>query len=166
MNFKDTTKWYVRWFFWSADIWLTFREREYAMMELRERGTNLCFFIRTMFVSAPLVILLHIFVYGTAVVAVTYWPVKVFGAVGYLSTLLVGGSIALTIFLRNKSRESKRKLEETRQRVMAQYTEAMVAEYVALPASPTFRSVAWEWILAQKKKVCPLITFTRQEAQQ
>src|SRR3989344_237109 len=93
--------WYVRWFFWSLGIWGEFRDlpSTYDAWNIKEKGTNLCFFIRTMFVSAPLAILLNIITYVVAIASITYFPIKLLGGWGYLYEILIIAFVGGVVFL-------------------------------------------------------------------
>lgn len=152
-------QWYVRWFFWSLGVWDTFLDRDGALY-MERHGTNLCFFLRTMFVWAPLILVLHAIVYGAAIAALTIVPIYLFGGSGYFWSIGAIVTLFLIIFgekaLRNHLRD-----RSYQRRQAADGAEAISTESV--PAAPSFFRVLWEWFVAQKKKICPMITFPKQE---
>ncbi len=152
--------WYVRLFFWSASICDEFTEGN-MKWRARERGTNLCQFLRVIMVYMPAILLLHIALYGSAIVAITAMPIYLIGMVWYFAVvgaivLIVGIVHAIKWYRRMRLRRAAR--NEAR----AQARPAPVA--TPQPAtSPGFGSIVWQWLAAQKQRVCPVINFNVKE---
>ena len=155
--------WYVRWFFWSLGILDAFLDNGERRWYMERHGTNLCFFLRTIVLYTPLILLLHAVVYGVALAALTIVPVLIFGASGYFSTVIAITLLVLIVIgvkqWRKHQQKGYQETELNRSARIAAVTEAIVA-------GPRFFQVLWAWLVAAKKKVCPMIRFLkRQEAQ-
>lgn len=146
---KDS--WHVRWFMWSSDVWQEFRNG-HAMHDLQ---TNLCYYVRTTLISAPLVLLINAAVYASALICITYTPITLFGWGAYLICLGWIGLIALTIFLINKLPEKKL----TEEQALAKIRMAEAKRLRKLARGPSFLSLTWHWLINQKKRVCPIINL-------
>src|SRR3989344_4308399 len=152
--------WYVRLFFWSASICDEFTE---GGMEwrARQRGTNLCQFLLVILVYMPAIILLHIMLYGSALAAITAVPIYLVGMVWYFA---VAGAIALIIGIVCAIKWYRRMQlrRALRNEVRIESESAPVA--TPQPATnPSFGSIVWQWLVAQKQRVCPVINFSIQE---
>ena len=147
----NRSKWYVRWYFWSLGIMDEFWE-SYTVEEKEQTGTNLCAFMRTIFFSAPLVLLLSATMYTSALASVTVWPVYLFGfkvyGVGLGAVIVLVLLIALVVHLLDK--RAKRKLEQPTKSTKTDTT------------NPSFVRVVWRWMSAKKQKFCPLVTFVKE----
>lgn len=150
---KDS--WHVRWFMWSSDIWQEFRNG-HAMHDLQ---TNLCYYIRTTLISAPLVILINLAVYVSALICITYIPITFFGWGVYFNILELVGFVALAIFLISKIPEK----ELTEEQALAKENLAEAKRLRKLTRGPSFLSLTWHWLINQKKRVCPIINLEEQE---
>jgi hypothetical protein len=146
------------------DSWKIRLERKY------EKGTNLCHFMRVILLWAPLVLLLHLVLYGGAIAALTIVPVYWFGLSGYLGLILglvvfiflcvlagfasagIGKSINYVVLRSRKSRQ-KSGTEEI--------PEPLTNEKIG----PSFGEVLWEYAVATKRRICPIINFKNAEVQ-
>lgn len=154
--------WHVRWFFWSLGIWDAFLDNGERGWQMERHGTNLCFFLRTIVLYTPLVLLLHAVVYGAALAALTIVPILIFGASGYFSTVIAITLLVLTVIGVKQWRKHQQKGHQEAELRRP----APVAVTEVITASPRFFQILWEWIVAVEKKVCPMIRFAkRQEAQ-
>lgn len=152
---KDS--WYVRWYFWSLGICEEFLDNHGLMWNAKNRGTNLCAFMRVILIYAPLILLLHAIVYASLLATITILPIKLFGLKWY--GLVVGALVGLIILvllainlvpeLLDKRREAKR--------ILAQEQATKTTNNDA--THPGFFRVLGKWVVAKKWKVCPLITF-------
>src|SRR5438067_1640685 len=93
--------WYVKLFRACLYLWASFRcgeswERD-GFIATHEHRTNLCFFVRTITVWAPLVIVLHVLAYGAAIAALAIVPIYFFGAGGYGHALIVLAVIGVAL---------------------------------------------------------------------
>lgn len=156
----DYDMWYVRWFFWALGIRDAFRPYWKGKEgEIRYTNrTNFCFFFRTMTVTAPLIILLHLVVYGLAILSLTWFPVHVFGGQTYFSVLGSIIAIALIIFGVNKSlgkiRWPTKREPEPPRRATSPSTEEI---------EPSFFDLVREWAIAIDKKICPIVEFSKKK---
>lgn len=167
MNLAVET-WYVRWFFWSVQILHAFRGRDWWENEqrrIRERGTNLCAFVQTTILWAPVVLALHLALYGGGIAALTAVPIYFFGFWGYawgagaiIAIVCVVVALALLLDWESERRKKHPELVYEQQK-KAEPTEKK-------PADPSFFAIFWAWLTAKKQKVCPLITFTKSEKEQ
>jgi len=126
--------------------------------QARKDGTNLCAFIRALIVWTPLILAAHVLVYALAGFVLMAVPLALLGVVGYLIALGVVGAIVLAIWGLIKwvnYRDDKR----------WRARQSISQEELPSPADdqPSFTEVAWKWAVAQKQKVCPLISFTNIE---
>ena len=144
------TRWIVRLFFWSLGILDAFTGGN-RRWRVEQGGTNLCFFFQTTFVLAPLILLLHLAVYGALLTALTAGPIYFFGAGRYVAVigafvLLVAAvtAVAASIaWLGDRQRERRYEFRKTRE-----------------DRGPSSLGIVWSWLVAQKQKVCPMISFT------
>ena len=161
-------RWYVQWFFFSLYIIDRFTDG-YDEDKYRYRGTNLCHFMRVTLIWAPLVLLLNLAVYGLLLLALVLVPLYYFGlsgsAKGYgiiiaaiiaivLVVFLIWGAKQLTYILQERSDKLAEALQERRAR--------KAAERAA--NGPGFGSMVWQYAVASKRRICPLITFNQHES--
>jgi len=155
----NRNKWYVRWYFWSLGIVDEFCDRGDNSKHFEKAGTNLCAFMRMIMVYAPLILLFTAIVYAAGIASVTVLPIYFFGLKGYgiilgaIVVLVLGICLAMMVY---NSLTKKR----------------LAKEQMAKPAdtdatNPSFFRVVWQWLVAKKQKVCPLVTFVqdKKEAQ-
>lgn len=152
--------WYVRLFFWSLDIWNSFRDDyRYDRSRVEERGTNLCFFMKVVFFYMPLVFLLHAVFAAAAIASLTALPMYLFGGIVYGWTLVaitaVIGAIWVVKMEMRQAALRKAQVELVRRKREKQ----LATEGTKKPRSPGFFEVLWAYLAASKKKICPLITF-------
>lgn len=168
----STRRWYVTWFFLSLAILDRFQNRKKmgkSSKELyMERGTNLCSFVRTSFVWAPLVIILHVITYSAAIAAVSIVPVSLLGWKGYLSLAGTGASIVafivfviLGIILFDKFKDfiDNKMTDARHRRKINPVPKSEESTSRKEKAGPTFWSVIGTYVSATKQKICPLINF-------
>lgn len=170
--FVDKKSWHARLFFWSLCIWLKFKYGQYWKGQLSkyERQTNLCFYMRTIIVWMPLVLGLHLMVWGALFYVSFILPGELFGfkAFGkfWLFVLLAAALVAAVIFggivyeeniepkIRPKIRSYVRKRKEEKRAAVA-----------AKPPEPKGMS-GWEvlitWLVARKQAICPFISFQKE----
>lgn len=152
--------WYVRLYFWSASICDEFTE---GGMEwrARERGTNLCQFLRVIVVYMPAILLLHVALYGGAITAITAVPIYLMGMVWYFA---VAGAVALIIGIVYAIKWYRRiQLRGAARNEAGTETKPAPVATPQPATSPSFGSIVWQWLVAQKQRVCPLINFNAQE---
>ncbi|MFZ2484641.1 MAG: hypothetical protein WAX80_01675 [Minisyncoccia bacterium] len=159
----DRELWYVRWFFWSLDIWDDFNDNN-TQWKYRN-GTNLCHFMRVIFVWCPLVLLLHLVLYASAIVVVTALPIYLYGGTSY--AWVIGTIVATCVSIIVAKRFLKWvEVEEVPHRIKQIYVGLATRIVNSSPSKPvktepSFLKVILEYIVAAKKKICPTITFTR-----
>ena len=152
----NRNKWYVRWYFWSLEICEEFTENYGNWMDKEQNGTNLCAFMRTILIYAPLILLFHAVVYAGALAIVTILPIYLFGLKGYgLGVgVLVGFyifvflAISLGVWLRNKQKSG-----------------SLTKKQAVVNSDPSFVCVLGRWVVAKKRRICPLITFVKQDSE-
>ena len=157
--------WYVHLFFWSLGIWGAFRDNDgrYDCSRMEDRGTNLCFFVRVLVVYMPLVLLLHVVFAGVLVASLTVLPVYLFGSIAYGWTLastavVVGTFWGVGVALRYAKHAARRKPAQVKV-VELKHEEKLAPKAAEAPKGPSFFEVLWAYLVAAKKKICPLITF-------
>jgi hypothetical protein len=161
---KDS--WYCRWFFWSVEIvstcanWQEIREQR-DVDYYQTTGTTLCQFMRTTLVWAPFVLLLHTIVYATFIAAVTIVPYRLFGTT-YL--ILAAGTMALAALIRYMPKHLRTAMGPATEKVAIGLHNARIRieEIHALHVAsrqPGFLRLVYEWVLAKKRSVCPVIRF-------
>ena len=160
MDLKDLDResWFVRWFFWSLGIYDAFLNTD-RTWRIEQYGANLCFYVRTMLIWAPFVLILHTIVYGAAIIALTAVPIHYFGGSGYA---WIVSAVVLVIgirLLRNYMIER----EESQRSVRRQTRREEIPAVAEAPRGPSFFDILWEWLVAQKKKICPMVTFAKQQ---
>ena len=151
-------RWLVRWYFWALEIWNVFLGKYYCYYPDRER-TNLCHFVRVIIVYCPLVLVAHLATAAAMVVATVVFPIWLFGLTRYFVFLgivtLLGGLVAVLQF-------SWFWTEDWRSRL---WPETKTKKEKAKPEKsigPSFFRILWKFIVATKRNVCPIITFTSQ----
>lgn len=151
--------WYVRWYFWSRGICDQFLDEGNSAWKVEQNGTNLCAFVRMIFIYAPLVLLLNAITFAFVLATITVLPVYLFGWKGYG---LGVGAIAATVFLIYAivfSVARLRKRREAKRSVQKQATKPIRANVT----NPSFARVMGRWVMAKKRKICPLITFVKSD---
>lgn len=152
--------WYVRYFFWSVSVWSAFIDQPYLVEKIKERGTNLCFFIRVMVVWAPLVMAIHGLLFAAALGCVLILPVYFFGGEGY--SWFVGIAVGLVVvvgfivrpLLKLLSRKQSEWVERHREKLKNRPERVKIVKI-----GPTFFEVLWAFIVATKHKICPTVSF-------
>ncbi len=147
-------RWYSKLFFASTEIVDAFVHRGYYAWRF-EKGTDICHFMRTIFVYAPAVLLLHLLVALEILAATIVVPLCYLGVGGYSIAILYTGILAgimcglykLTSSVVAGIGSLGNKIEEKRRSRQG----------------PSFWKLTGEWLYAQKRKVCPLINFVSNE---
>ncbi len=144
------SQWHVRLFFWALENWDAFSG---CTSDARMTGrTNVCHFIRTIFVAAPLAFASHAVFAAAVLYVVVYFPVTRFGAVNYVSTLVIFGATVGTVFLirwlvglipRRKPRAKPDKQPSEFGKKFSGFVDILI-----------------EWAVAQKRRVCSLIEIS------
>jgi hypothetical protein len=158
----DKRQWYVRWFFWSLMLWDEFREDE-TSWQFENNGTNLCHFIRVILVWAPLVVVLHLLVYGSAIAVLTAWPIYLFGFSWYMAALLAIAIVVGAVWGTKRASRKAREWRRTHPITVLRPTFRRTKTVEAAPRGPGFFEVLWQYVVAVKSKVCPTITFAREQ---
>ena len=138
-------------FFWALGICEKFTDRS---LEYKFRNqTNLCHFVRTVFVYTPIILLLQLLFWVGAVTCLIVVPAYMFGFAGFLKTTgLVLAGIVLVILLLflifligegySRTRNWISDFKHGRKR------------------APTPLSITVDWVKAKKQKICPIIRFS------
>ena len=160
-----TNRWYVQWFFLSLRVIDRFTggNDEYWHAE-NGMSTNLCQFMRVTLIWAPLVVALNLAVYGLVLSALIFVPLYYFGLDGSLTiygailifftavallAFLFWVAVTLTSIIRDGSSELAYVLRRRKERKAAERT----------TNGPSFGSLIWQYVVAVKRRVCPIITF-------
>ncbi len=141
-----TTVWHARLFLWSFEIWDGFMG---SGSNVRMTGrTNLCHFMRTIFIAMPLVFLLHAAFMAFVLYVIGVFPVTYFGALNYGASIVVVGTLVGLYFGLCWLAQLKRSKFPAKQRPSKPPKE---------PRDSGFVFLIWEWIVAQHQRVCPII---------
>lgn len=158
----NPNRWHVKFYFWCLDIWDAFLETH-----TDRHRSNLCQYIRTIFVWMPLVFVMNIGFLLYVLYTLFYFPVTSFGVmgtvVGYLVIGFIVGSLLLYSFVKEKWAERRRE----RRLVAEQTTSTTPSNAVAEQEEkgPGFIEVIWLYLVATKQKVCPTIEFKTDHVQ-
>jgi hypothetical protein len=144
----NSSRWIVRLFFWSVGILDEFTDSNRRFW-IEQRGTNLCFFCQTTFIWTPLVLLLHVLVYGALGAALTVVPMRVIGVGSYAAVVIGTVALVLVVVGLNELMDWRRRRRWGRPSF--DFKEER---------GPSTVGIAWQWLVAQKRKVCPMISFT------
>ena len=155
----NRSKWYVRWYFWSHGICDEFLDHGDTQWRIEQNGTNLCAFMRVILIYAPLILLLHAIVYAGALTTITVLPIWLFGLKSY--ALVVGAILFLIILVILVTNLVMWLLDKRRAGINAQ--EQAVKTTSADASDPGFVRVLGKWVVAKKRKICPLITFVKND---
>jgi hypothetical protein len=170
----------VRLFKAALSIWDEFRGEYTALWTPNSSGgyesTNLCFFMRTILVWAPLVFLLHALMLFLAWVALWYFPASFFGAVvwaGYIGRffLLVLGVWLLILGIKMLDEkmtviiERRRKPPKPKPYKKPKIHVDLSRAKKVFQGIRDFSSLLIDWAWAQKKKICPTIKFTEPQSE-
>lgn len=139
-------RWIVRLFFFSVRILDTFTEGD-REWRIGQNGTTLCFFFQATFIWAPLVLLLHLVVYGAILAALVLAPIFFFGLGTFVAILGGLATLASLIFTAGAVR-----------RLLKQWKRG-TARPTRKDMGPSSVGIVWSWLAAQKQKVCPMISF-------
>lgn len=143
----DKNSWHTRLYFWSLEVWDQFSDGYTD----RSRS-NLCHYLRTIFVWMPLAICSNILVYALAFCAFDYFPLTRFGvwgtAQGYFWVAAILGGFLLFRFLKDIYDTRAMEAEARRPSKLTEDDEP-----------PGFIRLCWEGLVAAKQKTCPPISF-------
>ena len=131
-------QWHVRVFLWC----LTTRDNFLGIYSnARSSGqTNLCHYIRVIFVTTPIVLILQIAFLGWVSYVLVAWPIASFGVMPWLYTV---GAIVLAGIVGSL--------------IVMAISELRTHRRVKPEKSPGATALLWRFLVAQKQKVCPLI---------
>jgi len=151
----NITKWYVRLFFWSLRIWNKFWS-DYSDTYGYEEKTNLCHFVKVIFVLTPLVLMLHAVLYLGAVFVLVVLPMHYFGWGRYFSAMgvLLGCVLSLVLVVLAIRAFDKTKRDQEKTRPPRPY-----ASKERRPREPGILQIISAWLAARKKQICPIINF-------
>lgn len=137
-----------RWFAWSLDVFERFNVRpdDDPPKDYLAHGTNLCHMMRVLLIWAPLIFLIEAVGTLTALYFLIVWPIRLVGLSSFFwdfgIRLAVIGVASIVIWICTWPRVSVTEPVQQGIRLTALFGEA---------------------ILAQKRKICPFITFNRKE---
>ncbi|HVZ10980.1 MAG TPA: hypothetical protein VG941_00940 [Candidatus Paceibacterota bacterium] len=163
----EKESWHAKLFFWSLAIWLKFKEGQSSSPEglrLYYHGTNLCFYIRTIVIWMPMVLALHAALLSAAVYVIVILPFRFFGWSYALFwgfwVLIVGGAFlggVLSSYFWKKSSEWRRRRRDFQRLNRLKQLDC------SLNQGLSGIQVARAWISARKEKICPFISFEKNE---
>lgn len=158
----NKSRWYVQWFFLSLRVIDRFSGKD---SDYRYRsGTNLCHFMRVTLFWAPLVVAFNVALYGLVLAALVIVPLHYFGLTGaamiYGVILLIIAAVILLFagmwganellgVIERKQAEASASGQEQRELAAARKAER----------GPGFGSILWQYAVAVKRRICPIITF-------
>ncbi len=160
----NKNRWYVQWFFLSLRVIDQFSGRDNDSAYRYRAGTNLCHFMRVTLFWAPLVVAFHVALYGLVLAALVLTPLHYFGLIGAAKIygvillaiaavvlLFVGiwGAHEVVVVVDRKLSEASAADQDRRSLAAAQKTER----------GPGFFSILWQYAVAIKRRICPIITF-------
>lgn len=153
--------WYVKWFFWSCKVldyftrtgesrrWNGERSKTFA-----KNGTNLCQFVRTLFWGTSIYTLQFV-VYALVVYVLVIKPFLLFSAASVLTLVgVVVGTIVGGIAVLGGAVWGLDVVSSKVKDLLSNRSEKEVND------TPTFLSVMWQYVVAQKRKICPMVAFT------
>lgn len=159
----NPNQWHVKFYFWCLDVWDAFLDTY-----TDRHKSNLCQYIRTIFVWMPLAIVVNVGFWLYVLYTLLYFPLTHFGVAGsvagYLVVGLIGGSIWLHFFVKEKLAERRRERRWAAERASGIASSEATAEKEE--KGPGFIEVIWLYLVAMKQKVCPTIEFRAGRAQE
>ena len=154
-----TDQWHFRLYLWSRQLLLQFRGRRELFDELRVRhfGVNLCPYMRTLVVWMPIVVMLHLAVFGWIAYVYVVMPLRLFGAmaVGIILAKTIAAMIAGVVF--GSILIGLVKLYSLFMDWRADYRAAHPAAEAAHPQRFGFFKLLGAYLRAAHDKVCPHI---------
>lgn len=168
----DKASWHAQVYFWALGVWFKFKGYKEIPDHWRREG-NLCLYIRTLTVWLPLTFALHILFGALVVFTFVKLPIALFGMV-----LFVESVIGLVIFAglgwalarggarisRWINRRRNNQPKEARRKPQMRPVVGPVVEAV-FDTGMSFFELIVEWLVAQKKKICPKINFVSADEQ-
>lgn len=137
----NKAQWHARLFIWSVDLWGNFKNNPNEIDRFRH-GTNICHYIRTIFVAVPVVFLSMGLFAWWAVYVLILSPVGVLGWQVYLmglAALIVISGLSVFSHWLYQGFTWKPKLRRKR----------MISAF----------DLGVEFIVAQKRRICPLVVI-------
>lgn len=137
-----------RWFAWSLDVIERFSVRADNEMPIDylTQGTNLCHMMRVLLIWVPLIFLIEAVSTVASLYLLIVWPIRYVGFSSFFFDLTVRlgvvGLVALVIWISTLPR---------------------VAVMEPVQQGMRLGNLIHEALMAQKRKVCPFVTFNRKE---
>jgi len=141
----DANTWHARLYFWSLDLVGEFSEYSYG--DRFKESTNLCHYVRTICFYMPLILLVNILFCLSVLFTFVVLPIYLFSFTGYLSAVVFVLGVVLVVLTYKKS---KAFMETTR---------GVKPKQMSSKKEPGFATLMLGWVVAVKKKVCPIINF-------
>jgi uncharacterized membrane protein len=153
----NRNQWHVKFYFWCLDVWDAFLETY-----TDRHQSNLCQYIRTIFVWMPLAFAMNVGLLLYALYVLFYYPLTRFGVIGsfkgYVTVTLIVGTIYLFFYMKKKRAERLREQRWAHERATDVNSNDDEAEEKE-KRGPGFIEVIWLYLVAMKQKVCPMIEF-------
>lgn len=137
----NNSQWHTRLFLWSVDLWGHFKGNPNEVDRFRH-GTNVCHYVRTIFVAVPFVFTsLGLFAWWAVYVLITS-PVADLGWQLYLTGLLaLAATACLSVFVCWLYQGFEWRSKPKRKRLVSAF------------------DIMADFVVAQKRRICPLVTI-------
>lgn len=149
----STAAWHIKLFYFCEMIWKKYAD---TWNETNSRNTDLCTYIRTIFVLAPFAVLANLATWTWIGFVFFYKPIITFGfvkigiAAGFITGVvlfgLAGGWLLNKIMIRLYERRVQRREEEWKRE-----------EPKPEPKHKSFMALLWEYLVNAHNKVCVII---------
>ena len=164
----NKNQWHVKFYFWCADVF----DAYFESYSNRQRS-NLCSYVRTIFVWMPMIIALQLTFYAFAFYVLFYFPATHFGGTvtGKFYGVVIAAVAAVLLVAKAKEwldNEWQRRLHEqmmtTTDKSVTQKVQPTEAEQTPKKeGGPGFIEVVWTYLVASKRKICPIIEFSNMQ---
>ena len=163
----NESQWHVRLYRWCRTVWNTFRDDN----DWGEQD-NLCKYIRSIFVWAPLAVLSQVALFAWAGYVLFYYPITRLGWFGFAYEVLFVVTIAAIYLLCMHLQKSIREGRSARKRQRSSgRRESLEYQVKALQnSSPSlkrkgiaFVELVFDFLVAMKEKTCPTIEIVSEE---
>lgn len=154
MNLDNNNR-MTRLYLWSLGIVSKFLDRRYYEDKYNER-TNLCHFVRVIFLYMPLILLVQVLMILFSILAVVLLPIYLFGAGWYFGTTIGAGIVVGAIFI---IRWNKEAIKEAIAYYHSRPRDVVESKARLVQEGPGLVDIIILWLKAQKQRVCPIINI-------
>lgn len=164
MNLSNSN-WSVRLFFWSLNIINEFTNFYYDTPTIKHKGTNLCFFMRSIIVYLPLIFIAHLICLLLIANTLIIYPIHLMGVNNFeklLVDIFIGIVITLIIYIIFILISNSLDMLPT---IPKLHWPKVLKRKPKQPINrgPSFSYLFIMWVVNQKKKICPIISFTNED---